>query len=78
MSLRTIHLRLYAKQPDETVNVWPVVVKRRVFLGDLSQIHVAWGDRELVVRQTAVSQLAEGQAAYLAISPEHCVLLEPE
>jgi ABC-type Fe3+/spermidine/putrescine transport system ATPase subunit len=78
MSLRTIHLRLHAKPPDETVNVWPVVVKRRVFLGDLSQIHVAWGDRELVVRQTAMSQLAEGQAAYLAISPEHCVLLEPE
>jgi hypothetical protein len=25
-----------------------------------------------------MSQLAEGQAAYLAISPEHCVLLEPE
>jgi iron(III) transport system ATP-binding protein len=55
-----------------------VVVKRSVFLGDLSQIHVAWGDRELVVRQTAMSPFAEGQTAYLTISPEHCVLLEPE
>jgi hypothetical protein len=78
MSLRTIHLRLSDKPPEQTLNVWPVVVKRHVFLGDLSQVHVVWGDRELVVRQTAVSQLAEGQAAYLAISPEHCVLLEPE
>jgi ABC-type Fe3+/spermidine/putrescine transport system ATPase subunit len=78
LSLRTVHLRVYAKPPDETVNVWPVVVKRSVFLGDLSQIHVAWGDRELVVRQTAMPPFAEGQTVYLAISPEHCVLLEPE
>jgi ABC-type Fe3+/spermidine/putrescine transport system ATPase subunit len=83
MSLRTVHLCLSAKPlektaPDETLNVWPVEVKRSVFLGDLSQIHVAWGDRELVVRQTAMSPFANGQTAYLAISPEHCVLLEPE
>jgi len=78
MSLRTIHLRLSDKPPEQALNVWAVVVKRRVFLGDLSQVHVAWGDRELVVRQTAISQLSEGQTAYLAISPEHCVLLESE
>jgi iron(III) transport system ATP-binding protein len=78
MSLRTVHLRLSDELPEQTLNVWPVVVKRSVFLGDLSQVHVAWGERELVVRQTAMSQLAEGQTAYLAISPEHCVLLEPE
>ncbi len=78
MSLRTVHLRLSDKPPERTHNVWPVVVKRSVFLGDLSQVHVAWGDRELVVRQTTMSQFAEGQTAYLTISPEHCVLLEPE
>jgi len=78
MSLRTVHLRLSQERPEQTLNVWPVVVKRNVFLGDLSQVHVAWGDRELVVRQAAMSRLAEGQTVYLAISPEHCVLLEPE
>jgi ABC-type Fe3+/spermidine/putrescine transport system ATPase subunit len=78
LSLRTVHLRLSAKSPDEPLNVWPVTVKRSVFLGDLSQIHVAWGGRELVVRQTAMSPFAEGQTVYLAISPEHCVLLEQE
>jgi iron(III) transport system ATP-binding protein len=78
MSLRTVHLRLSDKPVEQALNVWPVVVTRSVFLGDLSQVHVAWGDRELVVRQTAMSQLAEGQTAYLAISPEHCVLLEQE
>jgi iron(III) transport system ATP-binding protein len=78
LSLRTVHLSLSAKPPDEPFNVWPVVVKRSVFLGDLSQIHVAWGDRELVVRQTSASPFADGQTVYLAISPEHCVLLEPE
>jgi ABC-type Fe3+/spermidine/putrescine transport system ATPase subunit len=93
LSLRTVHLRLSAKppentppenkspenrQPEECVNVWPVVVKRSVFLGDLLQIHVAWGDRELVVRQTMMPEFTEGQTVYLAIAPEHCVLLEPE
>jgi ABC-type Fe3+/spermidine/putrescine transport system ATPase subunit len=78
LSLRTVHLRLSDKPLERTFNVWPVVVKRSVFLGDLSQVHVVWGDRELVVRQTAMSQFAEGQTAYLTISPEHCVLLESD
>jgi ABC-type Fe3+/spermidine/putrescine transport system ATPase subunit len=78
LSLRTVHLRLSTKPPEEPFNVWPVVVKRSVFLGDLSQIHVAWGDRELIVRQTMMPEFTEGQMVYLAISPEHCVLLEPE
>jgi iron(III) transport system ATP-binding protein len=78
LSLRTVHLCVKPKAPVETLNVWPAVVKRSVFLGDLSQIHVAWGGRELVVRQTAMPEFVKGQTVYLAIAPEHCVLLEPE
>jgi len=77
LSLRPVHLHLSASRPDQSLNVWPVVVTRSVFLGDLSQVHVTWGDRELVVRQTAIADFADGAKAFLAIAPEHCVLLEP-
>jgi iron(III) transport system ATP-binding protein len=76
MSVRTVHLRLSALRPDAPVNVWPVVVRRSVFLGDLTQVHVDWGGRELVIRQTAAETLAPGATAYLSIDPAHCVLLE--
>ena len=53
LSVRTVHLRLEAARPAGQRNVWPVTVKRSVFLGDLTELHVDWGGRELVVRCTA-------------------------
>ena len=76
MSVRTVHLQLTETRPPAAVNVWPVVVRRAVFLGDLTQVHVDWGGRELVIRQTGVATLAPGATAYLSIDPAHCVLLE--
>jgi iron(III) transport system ATP-binding protein len=76
MSVRTVHLRLSAERPDAVINVWPVVVRRSVFLGDITQVHVEWGGRELVIRQTIPDGLTEGAAAYLSIAPGNCVLLE--
>ncbi len=76
MSVRTVHLRLDATPPPGPRNVWPVRVKRAVFLGDLTQVHVDWGGKELVVRRTALDGLSEGQQAYLSVDPRHCVLLE--
>ena len=78
MSVRTVHLQLSVAPPAASVNVWPIVVRRAIFLGDLTQVHVDWGGRELVIRQTAAGTLAEGATAYLSIEPGHCVLLEPE
>jgi iron(III) transport system ATP-binding protein len=78
MSVRTVHLRLSAAPPAVPVNVWPVTVHRAVFLGDITQLHVGWGGRDLVIRQTVADQWAEGDAAYLSIAPANCVLLEPE
>jgi len=77
MSVRTVHLKLSATRPDAPLNVWPVVVKHAVFLGDLTQVYVEWGGRELVIRQTAAETLKEGATGYLWIDPAHCVLLEP-
>ena len=51
-------------------------VVRSVFLGDLTQLHVDWGGRELVIRQTVAGAFAEGATAYLCVDPSHCVLLE--
>jgi iron(III) transport system ATP-binding protein len=78
MSVRTVHLRLSAAPPALPVNVWPVKVHRAVFLGDITQLHVDWGGRDLVIRQTVADEWAEGDAAYLSIAPANCVLLEPE
>ena len=78
MSVRIVHLRLNAELPAGQVNVWPVVVRRSVFLGDMTQLHVDWGGRELVTRQTVLDALTEGDAAYLSIAPSNCTLLEAE
>jgi iron(III) transport system ATP-binding protein len=76
MSVRAVHLHLGREQAEGERNVWPVTVRRTVFLGDLTQVHVLWGERELVVRHTNLD-VREGEAAFLSADPRHCVLLEP-
>ncbi len=75
LSVRTVHLHLTPDPPPTAQNTWPVTVQRTVFLGDMTQAHVLWGDRELVVRHTKL-QVAAGQQAYLTADPHQCVLLE--
>jgi len=78
-SVRRVHLRLSFAPPLDSVgtrNVWPVRIRRCVFEGDFTQIHVTWGDRELVLRCVAQEPIAEGREAYLSADPAHCVLLE--
>lgn len=77
MSMRTVHLQLVAAPPvPGTGNVWPVTIQRSVFLGDMTQLHVDWAGREVVIRQTAAQQWQPGQHAYLTAAPENCVMLE--
>ncbi len=76
MSVRTVHLRLSAERPAGCANVWPVRIRRAVFLGDLTQVHVEWGGRELVIRQTALDSVPEDANAFLSVDPRRCVLLE--
>jgi iron(III) transport system ATP-binding protein len=76
LSVRTVHLALTADQPAGMANTWPVTVIRAVFLGDITQLHVQWGGRELVVRQIGAAPVDPGQTAYLRAAPEHCILLD--
>ena len=76
VSIRTVHLKLRAAATPDRVNSWPVRIERAVFLGDLTQINVAWGDRELVIRQTAAPPYREGDMVMLSVDPRRCVLLE--
>ena len=78
VSVRTVHLQLSAASTIEAVNSWPVRIVHAVFLGDLTQIHVAWGDRELVIRQTAPPPCSKGETATLSVDPRHCILLEDD
>ncbi len=77
LSVRTVHLRLATERPPGERNVWPVTIRRAVFLGDLTELHVDWGGRELVVRSSAAAGLLAGSPAFLSVTPERCVLLEP-
>ncbi|HXD46396.1 MAG TPA: ABC transporter ATP-binding protein [Pseudolabrys sp.] len=76
LSVRAVHFSLTAEPRPGGRNAWPVTIHRSVFLGDLTQVHVTWGGRELVVRQSGMQQWTEGQPAHLSVDPRHCVLLE--
>jgi ABC-type Fe3+/spermidine/putrescine transport system ATPase subunit len=77
LSLRTVHLRLHKTSPSpDHGNVWPVTISKSVFLGDLTQVHVIWSGRELVVRESIPHRYAANQSAFLTIAPENCVVLE--
>ncbi|MGD9806866.1 MAG: ABC transporter ATP-binding protein, partial [Hyphomicrobiaceae bacterium] len=76
LSVRTVHLSLSKDRPAGEVNVWPVTILRSVFLGDITQVHVRWGDQDLIVRQIGSVSVAPGQTAYLSVPIDQCTLLE--
>jgi iron(III) transport system ATP-binding protein len=76
-SLRTVHLALTKERPLGDINVWPVTVLQSVFLGDTTQIHVLWGQKELVARQHGPIDARPGEQAYLHAAVTACALLEP-
>lgn len=75
-SVRTVYPVLSRQQPETSMNVWPVRINRRVFLGDFVQYGLEWGGETLTVRRPPMEQFEEGEKVYLRIAPEHCVLLE--
>jgi len=78
VSVRTVHFKLSSERPPGDINVWPVTVRRAVFLGDFAQLNVDWGGRIVVVRRLGAELIADGEPAWLTAEPRHCVLLEGE
>ena len=76
VSIRAVHIGLSKEPQANGPNSWPAQVRRSVFLGDLTRIHVILGDRELVVRQSGIQHWPDGESVYLTFDPSHCVLLE--
>ena len=76
VAVRTVHLRLERARPAASVNAWPARIRRRVFQGDLTQYHVDWDGRTLIVRAAAAEGIAEGDEVFVSAEPRHCVLLE--
>jgi ABC-type Fe3+/spermidine/putrescine transport system ATPase subunit len=77
LSVRAVHFSLGRERPAGERNIWQAAVHRSVFLGDLTQVHVTWGDREVVVRQSGMQLWEDAQPVWLSVDPRHCVLLEP-
>jgi len=78
LSVRTVHLQLHGERPAGERNVWPVTIARSIFLGDLSEIHVHWAGRQLIIRRSALDRMDEGQQVFLSVDPSRCVLLEDD
>jgi iron(III) transport system ATP-binding protein len=76
LSVRTVHLQLHTKRPEGDRNVWPVTIARSIFLGDLSEIHVNWAGRKLIIRRSALDPMDAGQQVFLSVDPSRCVVLE--
>ena len=75
VAIKLVHLQLTDEPPDGATNVWPVEVRRRVFIGDLVQYFLDWDGLELRARQLPLTLYEEGQRVYCSVAPEHAVLL---
>ncbi|MGB8555200.1 MAG: hypothetical protein WCD60_17725 [Pseudolabrys sp.] len=53
-------------------------MKKTVFEGDFSQVHLSWGDQRLVARCATMEPIAAGRDVYLAVEPSRVVLLGAE
>jgi iron(III) transport system ATP-binding protein len=76
LAVRTVHLTLSPERPVFETNVFPVIVERAVFLGDITQMHIRLGSQSLIVRQIGPAPADAGGTAWLHMPPERCTLLE--
>jgi len=75
VSVRTVHLRISTEPPAATQNVWRVPVRQTVFQGDFTQVHLDWGEQQLIARCAAMEPLTAGQQVYITVEPRHVVVL---
>lgn len=75
VAVRTVYPRI-SKEAPASVNVFPVIIDARTYLGDWIEYRVLWCDQEIVVRRPSDEpRFEERSQVYLSIDPAHCVTL---
>ena len=64
-----------AEVRPEAPNVWPGTVDQQVFLGDAIDVRIAIGNRTLLSRQHPTFRAQVGDAVFVRLDPEKCVVL---
>src|SRR5215510_3695032 len=75
VSVRTVHLQISLQRPAGDHNVWRASIEKTVFQGDLTRVHVLWGDQRLIARCAALDPLPAGQEVFITVDPKRVVLL---
>jgi ABC-type Fe3+/spermidine/putrescine transport system ATPase subunit len=75
VSVRTVHLSIMLERPAGTQNIWSARVEKTVFQGDFTQVHVRWGEQQLMARCAAMGPITAGQEVYITVEPKRVVLL---
>jgi len=73
--VKSVHFRLSAVPAPGGVNVWPVTVRRRVFVGDVAEYLLDWKGIALRARELSTHLYDEGQQAFCHVDAAHAVLL---
>ncbi|HEX3864941.1 MAG TPA: ABC transporter ATP-binding protein [Stellaceae bacterium] len=77
-AIRTVYPEI-RREPERGVeNEWPVTVERRVLLGDIVNYSLSWPGGTLRVHGFPGRLWAEGETAWVYISPRHIVLVDAD
>jgi iron(III) transport system ATP-binding protein len=72
VAIRTVFPRLSRTRPD-LPNVWPLRIRRRLWLGDVVDYTGIWAGGELVIRTLAANLFDEGDELFVHIPPESVI-----
>jgi iron(III) transport system ATP-binding protein len=61
--------------PAGGANVWPVTVRRRIFVGDVVEYLLDWNGVSLRARELSTRLFDDGQVVFCEVDPLHAVLL---
>ena len=74
-SVRPENIHIHTSKPDASVNMWPVRLERKSFLGGLFDMVVSIGDKELRCRTPFVIDAKSGTDVFIHIKPEDVLLI---
>ncbi len=75
VSVRPENIQIADARPDDGVNLIPATVGARLFQGDFSDFELRAGDILLSARAHPSLRSQPGEAVFVRIAPEHCVVI---